>query len=95
MSAMPSAVRTLWTIGHSTRPWPQFVDMLHAPGDITALNARFRPLTTAELQTVLQGAVAPLQAALALPDDIFKMKKSRLPIARFMAGGGCFFTQFG
>ena len=32
MSAMPSAVRTLWTIGHSTRPWPQFVDMLHAPG---------------------------------------------------------------
>ena len=40
------------------------------PADITALNARFRPLTTAELQTVLEGAVGPLQAALALPDGI-------------------------
>ena len=27
-----SSIRTLWTIGHSTRPWPEFTGMLQAAG---------------------------------------------------------------
>jgi len=51
------------------------------PGDITALNARFRPLTAAELQTVLAGAVEPLQLALALPAGICGYVSRSLPKA--------------
>ena len=51
------------------------------PGDITALTARFRPLAPAELQTVLEGVLVPLQIALALPDGICGYVARSLPKA--------------
>ena len=43
MSAMPSAVRTLWTIGHSTKPITEFLSLLNAHGIQRLVDVRTVP----------------------------------------------------